>query len=92
MHETGKFADRRNNIAHGVVVEPYNDGYYLIPPTYSAKKHRLHPVPASEWESAAYAFTADDILHYQRHFDRLYGELFSYVEALVDWPRVRSSL
>jgi hypothetical protein len=76
MEEVGKFAARRNNIAHGVV-SPYfppttgKGGFCLVPPLYATKHYKARPV-------YPYAFTSKMIDEYATHFARLGKEAYNY--------------
>jgi len=84
---TNGLAERRNNIAHGVVSHVSGRGHYLMPPMYNSKKYKL--VTAPQWERCTFAFTAEDIRYYRANFEELYDEIFAFDE-LLDW-RLRPS-
>lgn len=71
----GKLSGRRNDIAHGMVMEylspgtPY-DGFYLTPPSYQTRKGSSHtmakPKPTLD---PKFQYTADQILDFASAFD-----------------------
>jgi hypothetical protein len=95
MRRADGFADRRNNIAHGIVghsmTRHTERGHYLTPPLYSTRKYPLSEISETAWERAAYAFTAADIHYYREGFEDLHDELFGLEEELRHWRRPRSS-
>lgn len=80
-------AERRNNIAHGIVGHNLGRGHFLTPPVYATKKYPISEIPASAWDRAAYAFTAEDIHYYRERFEDLYDSLAALAEELRLWPR-----
>ena len=50
-----KAGSYRNNIAHGIAVQPHSPGYFLCPPSY-AKKKMDHPDPRKQWGLGAHYF------------------------------------
>lgn len=85
VDEVGKFAARRNNIAHGVV-SPYfppttgKAGFCLVPPLYATKHYKARPV-------YPYAFTSKMIDEYASHFTRLGKDAYNY--AISFYPAVQ---
>lgn len=72
--ECRNFANKRNNIAHGVVSIHFTAkpelklGYWLMPSVYATKKNPLKG-------PSAYAYTAAEIDYFMREFDRLWVEV-----------------
>ncbi len=68
------FADRRNDIAHGVVSHRESNSY-LVPPVYNAKKYPMKPNTITVYNRATYRYGRDDIDYYRSQFMNLQKRL-----------------
>jgi hypothetical protein len=64
------FADRRNDIAHGIVHARKSESY-LGPPLYNAKKYPITPNRVTVYERATYRYGRHDIDYYRNEFEQL---------------------
>jgi hypothetical protein len=68
INEAQKLSARRNEIAHGRVIQIPFHGFYLMPATYNSKKN---PIAGTR----AYAYSSSEITVYTLHFKRVGDEI-----------------
>jgi hypothetical protein len=87
MSHFGCASGRRNEIAHGFVLDIVGHGCFLVPADYNTSKN----FPQKQWTqtvdileilTAKYRYASDDIKIFARHFHSLEGALFDYIEQL----------
>jgi len=62
-------APYRNQIAHGMAVQPHGFGYFLCPASYASRR-RETPYPTQMWGlGASYFYRVAEIDHCEKHFD-----------------------
>ncbi|GEM_PF-6186768 len=78
-NRTGKY---RNQIAHGIVVQPHGHGYFLCPPSYASRR-REAPRPKELWGLGAdYFYRVKEINHICLRFDQILKSTMSLVMYL----------
>jgi hypothetical protein len=90
-NEVVRLLGRRNEIAHGMVVEfvgsPQGQGHYLVPPNYNTRKrHPLHTrnladMPFGEYK---YAYTALQVEQYGNWFWTYANKTYALLKRLQD--------
>lgn len=99
VETVGRFAGRRNEIAHGIVNGYYPDrkpftssrkppemkGYVLGPSEYSTNKTKLERRSLIDraHRAPSYAYSSTEIAHYQSHFERLQREAVQFMAAFL---------
>lgn len=72
-------APYRNQIAHGMAVQPHAFGYFLCPASYASRR-RDTPYPTQLWGlGASYFYRAAEIDHCQDHFENILKASMSLV-------------
>jgi len=92
LKELRIFCARRNEIAHGIVGGA-KDRFYLSPSDFNPRKRPLTTKLRTQFESAIYHYTADDIDHYRREFEKQAQKILDYIERVlrvVTHDRVRA--
>lgn len=77
-----KASEYRNQIAHGMAVQPYHGfGYFLCPPSYATKSWKTRPPhPHREWALGAdYFYRAKDIDLFATHCEKILESLMSLI-------------
>lgn len=70
-------APYRNQIAHGMAVQPHGYGYFLCPASYASRR-RETPYPNQLWGlGASYFYRVSEIDHCQKHFENLLNSAMS---------------
>lgn len=81
-------APYRNQIAHGMVVQPHAFGYFLCPASYASRR-RDTPYPTQLWGlGASYFYRVAEIDHCRDHFENILNASMSMVLYLNDKYRV----
>jgi hypothetical protein len=74
-----KAAEHRNQIAHGMAMQPHAFGYFLCPPSYSSRR-RETPYPTQQWGfGAKYFYRVSEIDSIRDHFEQILGSCMSMV-------------
>jgi hypothetical protein len=92
LKELRGFCARRNEIAHGIVGGARGQ-FYLSPSDFNPRKRPLTVERRTQFESALYHYSADDIDYYRREFERLAQKILDYIERVlrvVTHDRVRA--
>ena len=77
-------APYRNQIAHGMAVQPHGWGYFLCPPSYASRR-RDTPYPNQLWGlGAKYFYRVAEIDHCRDHFENILKATMSMVLYLND--------
>lgn len=77
-------AQYRNQIAHGMAVQPHEFGYFLCPASYASRR-RDTPRPTQLWGfGASYFYRVAEIDHCRKHFDDILHSVMSMVLYLND--------
>ena len=77
-------APYRNQIAHGMAVQPRGFGYFLCPASYASRR-RDTPYPEQLWGfGASYFYRVAEIDHCQDHFENILKAAMSMVLYLND--------
>ena len=77
-------AQYRNQIAHGMAVQPHAFGYFLCPASYAARR-RDTPYPSQQWGfGASYFYRVAEIDHCRNHFENILKAAMSMVMYLND--------
>jgi hypothetical protein len=80
-NNTGQY---RNQVAHGMAVQPHGFGYFLCPPSHASRR-RETPYPASKWGlGASYFYRVQEIEHIRSRFDDILKATMSMVMYLND--------
>ncbi len=67
-NNTGQY---RNQIAHGMAVQPHAHGYFLCPPSYASRR-RETPNPKDRWALGAdYFYRVKEIDHFRSRFEQI---------------------
>jgi hypothetical protein len=67
-NNTGQY---RNQIAHGMAVQPHAHGYFLCPPSYASRR-RQTPRPKERWALGAdYFYRVKEIDHISLRFEQI---------------------
>jgi hypothetical protein len=79
-----KASEFRNQIAHGMAVQPHAHGYFLCPASYATKQRRSRAAyPAELWGLGAdYFYRVKEIDLFQDHFNDLLAAVMSLVMYL----------
>lgn len=81
-------AQYRNQIAHGMAVQPHAFGYFLCPASYASRR-RDTPYPTQLWGlGASYFYRVAEIDHCRDHFENILKAAMSMVLYLNDKYRV----
>lgn len=96
MQHFARASNRRNDIAHGMVLTLLKNGCFLAPAWYNSKKYRasmnLSKLKVDEFERvrAEYRYTREDIIEFGHRFTKLGNAAISYCSHLRDaYPRKR---
>lgn len=77
-------AQYRNQIAHGMALQPHAFGYFLCPPSHSSRR-RDTPRPTQQWGfGASYYYRVAEIDHCSAHFENILKATMSLVLYLND--------
>jgi len=69
----------RNQIAHGMAMQPHAFGYFLCPPSYSSRR-RETPYPTQQWGfGAKYFHRVDEIDQFRDRFEQILAACMSLV-------------
>ncbi len=80
-----KLCARRNEIAHGIVADVHTRGWYLVPAWYNSKKAPRHVFgPEFNYGIGRYAYTAEQVQTYAKHFQALNLEVAPYRKQILD--------
>ena len=72
-------APYRNQIAHGMAVQPHAFGYFLCPASYASRR-RDTPYPTQPWGlGASYFYRVAEIDHCRNHFENILKAAMSLV-------------
>jgi hypothetical protein len=72
-------APYRNQIAHGMAIQPHAFGYFLCPPSYASRR-RDTPYPTQQWGlGASYFYRVAEIDHCRDHFENILKATMSMV-------------
>jgi hypothetical protein len=75
-NDTGQY---RNQVAHGMAMQPHAFGYFLCPPSYSSRR-RETPYPAVQWGFGAdYFYRVAEIDHCRTRFEHILNSAMSLV-------------
>ncbi|MFZ3066248.1 MAG: hypothetical protein WA277_13310 [Nitrospirota bacterium] len=67
-NNTGQY---RNQVAHGMAVQPHAHGYFLCPPSYASRR-RGTPIPTEKWGIGAdYFYRVKEIDHIGLRFEQI---------------------
>lgn len=78
-NKTGPY---RNQVAHGMAVQPHAHGYFLCPPSYASRR-RETPIPTEKWALGAdYFFRVKEIDHIGLRFEQILSATMSLVMYL----------
>lgn len=81
-------APYRNQIAHGIAVQPHAFGYFLCPPSYASRRMDT-PYPAQLWGfGASYFYRVADIDRCGDHFEEILKASMSMLLYLNDKYKV----
>lgn len=81
-------AQYRNQIAHGMAVQPHDFGYFLCPASYATRR-RDTPYPSQQWGfGASYFYRVTEIDHCCKHFENILKAAMSMVMYLNDKYKV----
>lgn len=81
-------AQYRNQIAHGMAVQPHAFGYFLCPASYASRR-RDTPYPTQLWGlGASYFYRVAEIDHCRDHFENILKAAMSMVLYLNDKYKV----
>ena len=69
----------RNQVAHGMAIQPHRFGYFLCPPSYTSRR-RQTPIPSEEWGFGAdYFYRVKEIDSIGQHFEQILKSTMSLV-------------
>ena len=72
----------RNQIAHGMAVQPHAHGYFLCPPSYASRR-RVMPRPKERWALGAdYFYRVKEIDYIRLRFDQILKSTMTLVMYL----------
>jgi hypothetical protein len=76
-----KASEFRNQIAHGMALQPHAHGYFLCPASYATKQRRARPpYPMEKWGLGAdYFYRVREIDAFRDHFDDILASVMSLV-------------
>ena len=78
-NNTGQY---RNQIAHGMAVQPHAHGYFLCPPSYASRR-RETPNPKERWAVGAdYFYRVKEIDHFRLRFEQILKSTMTLVMYL----------
>jgi hypothetical protein len=78
-NDTGQY---RNQIAHGMAVQPHAHGYFLCPPSYASRR-RQTPRPKERWALGAdYFYRVKEIDHICLRFEQILKSTMTLVMYL----------
>ena len=79
-----KASEFRNQIAHGMALQPHAHGYFLCPASYAAKQRRTRlAYPSEQWGLGAdYFYRAQEIDLFRDHFQNILSAVMSLVMYL----------
>lgn len=78
----------RNQIAHGMAMQPHLHGYFLCPASYSARRRKT-PYATTLWGfGASYFYRAAEIGHCKTHFTNILNSTMSLVMYLNEKYKV----
>lgn len=78
-NNTGQY---RNQIAHGMAIQPHAHGYFLCPPSYASRR-RETPRPKERWALGAdYFYRVKEIDHFTTRFSQILKSTMSLVMYL----------
>lgn len=82
VHSTA--SEFRNQIAHGMALQPHRYGYFLCPASYATKQRKTRPAyPTEEWGLGAdYFYRVQEIDLFCRHFEDILSAVMSLVMYL----------
>lgn len=81
-------AQYRNQIAHGMAIQPHAFGYFLCPPSYASRR-RQTPYPTKLWGlGARYFYRVAEIEHCRTHFEDILKATMSMVLYLNEKYKV----
>jgi hypothetical protein len=100
LNDFGKFAARRNEIAHGYVMEfqgsKNGEGHYLVPPDYNTRKRlsprKLAKVSDIPFHKFNYAYTAVQIDRYCESFWDFLPKVEAWHDKLKESLRQRKEI
>jgi hypothetical protein len=91
----GRWAGRRNDIAHGLVDMNADDArWYLFPSLYGTKGRKLmtNPVPGRPLlQKSGYRHSAEIIDAFSDEFLELHNQMNRVVSAMGEWDRINNS-
>ena len=79
-----KASEFRNQIAHGMAVQPHAHGYFLCPASYATKQRKARPAyPTEQWGLGAdYFYRVQEIDLFNAHFEDILSAVMSLVMYL----------
>ena len=78
-NNTGQY---RNQIAHGMAIQPHAYGYFLCPPSYASKRRKT-PRPSERWALGAdYFYRVKEIDHFCLRFEQILKSTMTLVVYL----------
>lgn len=79
-----KASEYRNEIAHGMAMQPHAHGYFLCPASYATKRRKTRPAYPSElWGLGAdYFYWVHEIDLFRDHFEEILSAVMSLVMYL----------
>lgn len=79
-----KASEFRNQIAHGMALQPHAQGYFLCPASYATKQRRARPpYPTEQWGLGAdYFYRVKEIDLFTAHFEEILQGVMSLVMYL----------
>lgn len=81
----------RNQVAHGMAIQPHAYGYFLSPPSYTSRR-RQTPIPTEKWGLGAdYFFRVQEIDYIGLHFEQILKSIMSLVMYLNEKYQVLES-
>ena len=88
MKEYSKASEYRNQIAHGMAMQPHEFGYFLCPSSYSSRR-RETPHPTQQWGfGAKYFYRVQEIDHIRDRFEQILSSGMSLVLYLNEKYKV----
>jgi hypothetical protein len=91
LKQLSKLNARRNDIAHGMVLQDFGrgGGNYLCPNWANPKKynpHQPHRHMSEEWEAFSFAYTAKQVNLYASHFQDFADKLHKLTRSFPHFP------
>ncbi|HEY3052922.1 MAG TPA: hypothetical protein VGK04_05970 [Thermoanaerobaculia bacterium] len=75
-NELGQF---RNQVAHGVAIQPHAFGYFLTAPSYASRR-RDTPYPTEQWGlGSEYFYRVEEIDQFRVRFEQMVASVMSMV-------------